>query len=314
MKRFKTLLSILLLLSTVSVWAQSDIYELADMTDDYLNFIVVTDAGRNGYYDQKQVAAKMGELAEEGDIEFVLSSGDLIHYLGVQSTEDPLWMTNFELIYTHPELQVEWYPALGNHEYKGNTQAVIDYSKVSRRWCMPSRYYTKTFAMEDGVDSVEVFVIDTPPIIDKYRNHPDEYPDAVKQDYQAQLRWLDDALAKSTAKWKIVMGHHPIYADTKKELSERTDMQNRVDPILRKHKVDFYISGHIHNFQHIRMPGSQIDYVVIGAGSKGRKVKPTEGTQFCHPSTGFAMFSLSEQHLTLYLIDKGGNVLHKIMR
>lgn len=34
---------------------------------------------------------------------------------------------------------LEWYPILGNHEYRGNTQAVIDYSKVSRRWVMNER-------------------------------------------------------------------------------------------------------------------------------------------------------------------------------
>ena len=47
---------------------------------------------------------------------------------------------------------------LGNHEYRGNTQAVIDYSKVSARWNMPDRYYT--FAMEN--DGVTVrFVVNT---------------------------------------------------------------------------------------------------------------------------------------------------------
>lgn len=36
---------------------------------------------------------------------------------------------------------------------------------------------------------------------------------------------------KSTEKWKIVVGHHPIYAETPKDDSERADMQKRVDPI-----------------------------------------------------------------------------------
>ena len=60
-------------------------------------------------------------------------------------------------------------------------------------------------------------------------------------------------------------------------------MQKRLDPILRKHKVDIYACGHIHNFQHLRVPGSDIDYVVNSAGSLSRKVKPVEGTQFCSP-------------------------------
>ena len=38
---------------------------------------------------------------------------------------------------------------------------------------------------------------------------------------------------------------HPIYAETPKDNSERSDMQKRLDPILRKHKVDIYACGHI---------------------------------------------------------------------
>ena len=74
--------------------------------------------------------------------------------------DDPLWMTNYELIYSHPELQIPWYPILGNHEYRGNTQAVLDYSNVSRRWQMPARYYSKVFE-EDGA-TLRVVFIDPP--------------------------------------------------------------------------------------------------------------------------------------------------------
>ena len=81
----------------------------------------------------------MGLLAERVDIEFGVAAGDIHHYLGVQSVNDPLWMTNYELIYEYPELQVEWLPILGNHEYQGNTQAVIDYFAVSRRYTSPAR-------------------------------------------------------------------------------------------------------------------------------------------------------------------------------
>ena len=53
------------------------------------------------------------------------------------------------------------------------------------------------------------------------------------------------------------------------------DMEKRVDSILRKYKnVDMYLCGHIHNFQHIRKNGSNIDYVVNTSGSLSRKVKP----------------------------------------
>ena len=91
-------------------------------------------------------------------------------------------------------------------------------------------------------------------------------------------------------------------------------MQARLDPILRKHKVDMYVCGHIHNFQHIRKVGSNIDYIVNSAGSLSRKVKPTEGTVFCSPEPGFSIVSADKKELTLRMIDKKGNVLHAVTR
>lgn len=73
----------------------------------------------------------MGEVAKAIAPDAVLDLGDTHHYQGVQSVTDPLWMTNFELIYSHPELQVEWCPVCGNHEYRSNTQDVLDYSAGS---------------------------------------------------------------------------------------------------------------------------------------------------------------------------------------
>ncbi len=239
--------------------------------DDALNFIVANDLGRVGYYDQVPIAQEMGSLAERADIEFVVAPGDVHHYLGIQSVADPLWTTNYERIYAHPELQIEWLPVLGNHEYHGNTQAVIDYSSVSRRWTMPGRYYTRSFEVADNTTLRLVFV-DTAPMIDKYRSDP-EYPDAGKQDLERQLRWIDSVLTASAETWTIVVGHHPVYAGTDKNQIERTDMQQRLDPLLRRHGVDYYICGHIHNFQHNRVAGSSVDYVVNSSGSLSREVE-----------------------------------------
>lgn len=300
-----------LLLGAVSVVAQQRLDNPA-MFEDKLNFYVANDLGRNGYYDQKPIAELMGEMAEVVDPEFVLATGDIHHFEGVQSVSDPLWMTNYELVYSHPDLMIDWFPVCGNHEYRGNTQAVIDYSNVSRRWMMPSFYYTKSFE-EEGA-TVRVVWVDTTPMIDKYRKDTEDYPDASKRDYQRQLQWVDSVLTSATEDWVIVAGHHPIYADTNKSEKERADMQKRLDTILRKHHVDMYICGHIHNFQHIRMKGSDIDYVVNSSGSLSRGVNPVDGTVFCSGEPGFSVVSADKKSLKLFMIDKNGNVLHTISR
>lgn len=280
--------------------------------EDKFNFYLANDLGRNGYYDQKPIAELMGVMAEEVGPEFVVAAGDVHHYEGVRSVNDPLWMTNFELIYAHPELMIDWFPILGNHEYRGNTQAVIDYTQVSRRWTMPARYYTRAFE-DDGI-TLRIVCVDTPPMMDKYRNDSLTYPDARHQDLSCQLAWIDSVLTAAREDWVIVIGHHPIYAETPKDDSERRDMQTRLDPILRKHHVDMYLCGHIHNFQHIRRPESDIDYIVNSSASLSRKVKPTEGTVFCNPEPGFSIVSADKRELTLRMIDKKGNVLHTVRR
>lgn len=154
--------------------------------DGKFNFIIANDLGKNGYYDQKPVAEMMGEVAGRTGVDFVAAIGDVHHFYGVQSVNDPLWLTNFESVYSHPELMIPWYPVLGNHEYRGNTSAVLNYSSVSRRWQMPGRYQSKNFPISDTTQVLLVF-IDTTPLIDRYRGDL-KYADAGKENIEMQLK------------------------------------------------------------------------------------------------------------------------------
>lgn len=277
------------------------------------NFFLANDLGRNGYYDQKPIAELMGIMAEEIGPECIIAAGDVHHFDGVQSVDDPLWMTNYELIYSHPELMIDWLPVLGNHEYRGNTQAVMDYSNISRRWNMPARYYTKVYE-EDGT-TVRFVMVDTTPLISKYRNESQKYPDASKQDNTKQLAWVDSVLTSAKEDWVIVVGHHPIYAETPKDASERKDMQHTLGKVLAKHKnVAMYLCGHIHNFQHLQVKGNDVDYVVNSSASLSRKVKPLQNTVYCSPEPGFSVIAADEKELCVHMIDKNGNVLYSVKK
>ena len=279
-----------------------------------LNFYLANDLGRNGYYDQKPIAETMGKMAETIDIEFVVAAGDVHHFEGVQSISDPLWMTNYELIYSHPDLMIDWYPICGNHEYRSNTDAVVEYSNVSARWTMPAKYYT--FVKEEDGVTVRIVMVDTTPIIDKYREETDKYADASKSDWSEQMEWLDKVLSEADEDWVLVVGHHPIYAYTDKSDSERSDLQQRLDPVIRRYgNVDMYLCGHIHTFQHIRMEGCDIDYVVNTSGSLSREdVQPIEGTVFCSNKSGWSLITADEHELDLHMLDKDGNVLHTVKK
>lgn len=280
-----------------------------------LTFIVASDLGRNGYYDQRPIARLMGETAEREDAEFVAAVGDIHHFLGVASADDPLWQSNYEQIYDHPSLMIPWHAVCGNHEYRGNTQAVLDYSRRSRRWETPSRYYTTRHALGDSA-SLRLIYIDTTPLIDKYRTDTTETPDAHLQSVTRQLTWIDSVLTVADREhgWTVVLGHHPVYAVTPKATSERDDMQQRLLPLLRRHSVDMYVCGHIHNFQHIRQRGDDTDYVVNSSASLARTVEAGASTVYCSPQPGFSLITAQPDSLVLKMIDGTGHTLHTVTR
>ena len=260
-------------------------FDVPAVSEESKNFYLVSDLGRNGYYEQKTIAELMGNLAEKIDIEFIVAAGDTHHFEGVAR----------------------------NHEYRGNTQAVLDYGKKSRRWIVPSRYYSKVVEAGENEKALLVF-IDTSPLIDKYREDTEKYPDAGRQDMEEQLQWIEKTLASSAEKWKIVIGHHPVYADTPKEESERADMRKRLEPLLDRYGVDMYFCGHIHNFQHIQPADSKVDYLVNTSGSLSRKVKTVEGTKFCNPEAGFTVVSMEDSKLSFYLMNGKGKILYEYSR
>lgn len=299
---------------SVSLFAQTNQQNSFEgLGEEDKNILIANDLGRNGYYLQKPIAEQMGKLAENIDIEFIAALGDIHHFDGVASVSDPLWMTNYELIYAHPELMIDWKSICGNHEYRGNTQAVLDYTNISRRWSAPSKYYSEIVELENNQKAVLLF-IDTTPLISKYRKESDSYPDAIKQDNKRQLAWMDSTLqANKDAKWKIVMGHHPVYAQTKKSEGERIDLQKQLVSIMERNGVNAYLCGHIHNFQHIKPKNSKINYFVNSSGSLARKVQPTTDTQFCSSEAGFMLMSLNDKKITYYMINPEGEVIYKFV-
>jgi len=276
-----------------------------------LNFMVANDMGRRGVSEQKNIATLMGKEAEFNMINFIAVAGDPIHDDGVKSTEDSEWKDKFENIYTATSLiNTPWYVVSGNHEYHGSVQAILDYSKLSDRWKAPARYYSiEKSIVENGNKCLFVF-IDTAPLIDKYRSGS-EYSDAGKQNIEKQLKWIDSTLVSSKDRWKIVIGHHPVYADTDKAETERTDMQKRLGTILENRKADVYICGHIHNFQHLKPEGKTVNYIVNSSASQSRKVNKTDGTLFCNPNPGFTVCSVTQENFTFSFIDHKGETIYK---
>ena len=177
-----------------------------------LRFLVFGDWGRNGEDKQREVAAEMGIVAKKFKPEFIVSTGDNFYPNGVRSTQDHNWLASFENIYKAQSLQTDWYVVLGNHDYRGNPQAEIDYSQVDRKWNMPGRYYSKIIYIDDDTsEGILLVFIDTTPLISEY--YVGTQHSVRGQDTAVQRAWLEQILseAPSNIKWKLVFGHHPVY-------------------------------------------------------------------------------------------------------
>jgi acid phosphatase len=267
-----------------------------------VSFITFGDWGREGKYGQQETADAMGKYAEDNKTDFILILGDNFYPVGVKSIEDPHWKLSFENVYTAPSLQIPWYITLGNHDYGGNVQAQVDYSINSSRWKLPARYYSFERNIDEKTSALFV-VIDTSPFIKSYlsldSNNEEldtaSVNDLRRQDTKQQLRWLDSILASSTAKWKIVAAHHPVYSGG--EHGDTPELIDDLDPILIRYNVNLYLCGHDHDMQHIKRPGSNVHYMVAGSGSKLRKTTKTEYSLFAASENGFLSIKIGVKEI-----------------
>lgn len=275
--------------------------------EDSFSFLVLGDFGRVSDYYQKEVARELGNAMIVLDADFVVSVGDNFYPNGVASTEDYHWKSSFEEVYTNPALYADWYIALGNHDYRGNVQAQIDYTKISRRWNMPSRYYSKTFELENN-EKLLLVVMDTNPFIDGYHGEPEKYRDLDQQDTAAQMKWLNETLntKDKSIKWKIVVGHHPLYSGGKRIDDEDTLLfESKFANLFDQYKVDAYICGHEHDLQIIRPKGRFTTQFLSGAASEVRQSGNREGTIFAAAEPGFMTFSILGNKLLVQTIKAG---------
>jgi acid phosphatase len=260
-----------------------------------LNFLAFGDWGRNGEKDQMDVAKQMGIAAAAVDARFIISVGDNFYENGVASVDDSQWQTSFEKVYTAASLQVPWHVVLGNHDYHGNTDAQIEYTKRSNRWMMPARYYQRTEQI-DNATTADFFYIDTDPM----------KRDDTKT-VKPQMAWLESGLSASKAPWKIAVGHHPIYSGG--EHGDTPFLVKQVLPLLEQHGVQAYFNGHDHDLQHLQ--AGRVNLFCTGAGSKPRRTSKTPHTLFAKGScSGFVAVSLQADKMLVQMIDDRGAVLH----
>jgi hypothetical protein len=254
----------------------------------------------------RPVATAMERYCRGGvDCNFAVMLGDNIYpsgaTLGADGRDDA---TRFAHIFADPfGSWSHWgddfriYVALGNHDWKTSREgalAQVEYLRRTPPFYMDGLVYRVVPPSAHG--AVEVFVIDTTVLLAGETVYEDaladdgserpvsevEEPDPWSRPSgdleRGMVAWLDQALASSRARWKIVAGHHPLWSSAGSKYEQARVLRRLLLPTLCRH-ADLYVSGHDHTLemQHDdcrdAWPGAKVPplpNVVSGAAAKQR--------------------------------------------
>ena len=173
-----------------------------------------------------------------------------------------------------------FFPVLGNHDWDTPGAApYLDYFTLPGN----ERYYDVVLG------PVHLFMLDSDP----------REPDGHRGD--AQAAWLQDGLARSLARWKIVVMHHPPFSSGPH--GSASWMQWRFEPW----EADAVLSGHDHLYE--RVTKRQFPYFVNGLGGQAAYAfqTPVDGSQARYNATHGAMLvEADDDHLSFRFVTTAG--------
>lgn len=174
------------------------------------------------------------------DARFILHAGDLVNR-GSRDLEWAHWFRAGSFIHG----MIPAIPVAGNHEYDDYALSQSEEIELlSILWRPQFRLPIEAALSEPLHETVysvryspdlEVFLLNTN--ID---------------DLTEQARWLDERLAQSDARWRVVSMHHPIFSSGRGR--DSPGRREVLLPILLKHEVDLVLQGHDHTYARGTMP------------------------------------------------------------
>ncbi|GGK36214.1 metallophosphoesterase [Nocardia camponoti] len=256
--------------------------------------LLTGDAG-TGTRTQWTVADAARSVHARTPFDLAIGLGDNIYETGPNGPDDTQFADKFEN--PNAGLDFPWAMVLGNHDTssifpgdggwlaRGNDE--VAYHAKSARWWMPSRYYS--VRVPEVAPIVEFFILDVnplaayiPPLLDPYW--------AVNGTFMNEQRaWLDQALASSTAQWKIACTHQP-YLSNGPHGNAGNYEGLPIEPLNGVHakrffedhvlgKVSLLLSGHDHTLQvlepTVACKGTR--QIVSGAAAKTSSGMPRVG-------------------------------------
>jgi tartrate-resistant acid phosphatase type 5 len=249
--------------------------------DQPIRIVGMGDFG-SGTQAQRDVAAAIVRMGNAEPFDFGVTFGDNFYPSGMTGPDDTRWRDWWETLYG--PLGIVFYPSLGNHEWYSDDGAAAEIVYRSPTWRFPAPYYSFT------AGPVQFFVVDTTEIS------------------EAEAIWLDKAVGASTSHWKVVYGHHPIFAP---ERNAKSGMymkytQARLWPVIRG-RVDAYLCGHQHAMAHMD-PRDGVHFFMSGGGGAPltKVAKKAPDAVFAESTFGFLTLEASAAKMTIAIFDTDG--------
>jgi len=291
-------------------------------------FFVISDWGKP--LPAKKIADAMNKWALTNQIQpsFIISLGDNFYPKGVQSTDDELFQTVWQDAFlVHPTLNVPFRVVLGNHDYKGNYTAEIDFTHAKKNpgglWYMPGKNYILKEKFS-GI-SMDLFIVDTNGAqMGVVKRHPN-----LSYELVDNLEWLKEVLNESNAYWKIVLGHHPIYTKGRSHgviarcLKDDTFIIKEGDEpasgygmekVLLEGRAHIYLAGHEHVLQHRHI--NDMHHFVVSSGGAGFGFNggedPNTQMDWFKKTPGFLVMKVKETSIDCQFIDSNCNLLYTV--
>ncbi|ATW24907.1 fibronectin type III domain-containing protein [Candidatus Formimonas warabiya] len=132
----------------------------------------------------------------------------------------------------------------------------------------------------------------------------------TEEDFDRIADWLEEDLANSDAKWKIVVMHHPAYA----VVSDPTaaEVLENWAPIFVEAQVDLVFCGHQHIYMRTK-PIQGVTYVMGNSGSKHYAPADVPYSQVMIEDTStYQIVTAEEDSLTMNTYDAAGDILDTV--
>ncbi len=261
-------------------------YTVEAKVDKTARFAVIGDFGAAGKNEQK-----VAEMVTGWKPDFIVTAGDNNYELGLDMTIDAnigqyyhSYIGDYKGQYGDGSKENRFFPVLGNHDWGfGSMDPYLNYFTLLGN----GRYYR----VVQGV--VEFFMLDS----------DTREPDGTSSD-SVQGKWLKDALADSTALYKVVVFHHAAYSSA--EHGSSTWMQWP----FAEWGATLVLNGHDHVYERVIKDG--FPYIVDGAGGQSLyKFKdPIDGDQVRYNCNfGALVVDVTDKSMTTRFVTVGDGLV-----